>query len=93
MDYNDFSFDIRTVQGDIRLTPGDIQDLLNGDIEHIRIGNETILVKDFLMQDAYRMGADLFNPSTYQLITDEALKLQEAQYEIDEQAMKDTQQM
>ena len=45
------------------------------------------------MQDAYRMGADLFNPSTYQLITDEALKLQEAQYEIDEQAMKDTQQM
>ena len=93
MDYSDFTFHIRTVQGDIRLTPGDIRDLLNGDVEHIRIGNETILAKDFLMQDAYRMGADLFNPGTYQLITDEALKLQEAQYEIDEQVMEDTQQM
>lgn len=93
MDYSDFTFDIRTVHGDIRLTPGDIQDLLNGDVEHIRIGNKTMLAKDFLMQDAYRMGADLFNPGTYQLITDEAAEIQERQVMEEYQATHDTQQM
>ncbi len=92
-DYSDFSFMIRTVQGDIYLTPGDIQDLLNGDAEHIRIGDETIRTKDFLMQDAYRMQVDLFNPGTYQLITDEAFERQVQQTEIDEQIMQSTQQM
>lgn len=93
MDYSDWTFMVRTAQGDIRLTPGDIRDLLEGDVEHIRIGEKTILAKDFLMQDAYRMATDLFNPGTYQLITDEAFELQSYQAQHDDQAMNDTQQM
>lgn len=92
-DYSDFNFMIRTVQGDISLTPGDIQDLLNGDVEDIRIGDETIRAKDFLMQDAFRMQADLFHPDTYQLITDAAFELQQHQAQLDEQFEQDIQQM
>ena len=32
MDYSDCTIDVRTVQGDIRLTPGDIKDLLDNEV-------------------------------------------------------------
>lgn len=93
MDYSDCTIDVRTVQGDIRLTPGDIKDLLDNEFEHIRIGDETIPAKDFLMQDADRIQRDLFNPSVYRLITNEAFEMQEHPIEYSEPTANDSQQM
>lgn len=76
MDYSDCTIDVRTVQGDIRLTPGDIKDLLDNEFRHIRIGDETIPAKDFLMQDADRIQRDLFNPGVYRF-SPEAFEMQE----------------
>ena len=72
-------FNIRTVHGDIHLSPGDIKDIMEGSVERIRVGDTTMPINEFLMQDAYRIQPDIFNPNTYQLITDEALELQEQQ--------------
>ncbi len=93
MDYSDCTIDVRTVQGDIRLTPGDIKDLLDNEVEHIRIGDETIPAKDFLMQDADRIQRDLFNPGVYRLITNEAFEMQEHPIEYSEPTANDSQQM
>ena len=93
MDYSDCTIDVRTVQGDIRLTPGDIKDLLDNEVEHIRIGDETIPAKDFLMQDADRIQRDLFNPGVYRLITNEAFEMQEHSIEYSEPTANDSQQM
>ena len=86
-------FNIRTVHGDIHLTPGDIKDIMEGSVERIRVGDTTIPIKEFLMQDAYRIQLDIFNPNTYQLITDEALELQEQQTNNDDPVMQGMQQM
>ena len=80
MDYSDCTIDVRTVQGDIRLTPGDIKDLLDNEVEHIRIGDETIPAKDFLMQDADRIQRDPF-------------EMQEHPIEYSEPTANDSQQM
>ena len=78
---------------EIRLTPGDIKDLLDNEVEHIRIGDETIPAKDFLMQDADRIQRDLFNPGVYRLITNEAFEMQEHPIEYSEPTANDSQQM
>lgn len=84
-------FNIRTVYGDIHLTSCDIKDIMDGSVEKITIGNMTMPISDFLMQDAYKIQPDIFNPNTYQLITDDALEQQEHQAELDEQSMQNTQ--
>ena len=86
-------FNIRTIYGDIHLTPGDIKDIMDGSVERIRIGDTTMHINDFLMQDAYRVQPDIFNPNTYQLITDEALELQQQQANNDDPVMQGMQQM
>ena len=86
------NFNIRTMQGDIHLTPGDIKDIMDGSVERITVGKTTMPINDFLMQDAYRIQPDIFNPNTYQLITNDALEYQEQQSE-DEQVVMGTMQM
>lgn len=87
------SFNIRTVYGDIHLTPGDIKDIIEGSLERITVGDTTMPINDFLMQDAYKIQPDIFNPNTYQLITDEALERQEHQSELEEQSSQNMQTM
>lgn len=86
-------FNIRTVHGDIHLTPGDIKDIMDGSVETIRVGDTMMPIKEFLMQDAYLIQPDIFNPNTYQLITDEALELQEQQTNNADPVMQGMQQM
>ncbi len=93
MDYGDHTFMIRTTKGDIKLNPEDIKALLNGEMKEVQVGNETMSAQSFLMQDAYKMSADLFNPGTYQLITDEVAEIQEKQVMEEYNAMNATQQM
>lgn len=87
------NFMIRTVQGDVRLTPGDIKGLLDGSVDTILVGGHHIKAEDFLMQDAYHIQPDLFDRNTYQLITNEAKELQEHQSEDEDQSFQNTQQM
>lgn len=89
----DSDFNIRTIRGDIHLTPGDIKDILEGSVERIRVGDTTMSTNEFLMQDAYRIQPDIFNPNTYQMITNEALELQEQQENNDDPVMQGMQQM
>ena len=89
----DSNFMIRTVQGDVRLTPGDIKGLLDGSVDTIRVGGQHIKAEDFLMQDAYHIQPALFDRNTYQLITNEAKELQEHQSEDEDQSFQNTQQM
>ena len=89
----DSNFMIRTVQGDVRLTPGDIRDILNKEVERITVGGTSMPINDFLMQDAYHIQPDLFERNTFQLITNEAYELQEQQMEEgsqDSQGMQQT---
>ena len=89
--HQDSNFVIRTAQGDVRLTPGDIRDLLNKEVERITVGSTSLPINDFLMQDAYHIQPDLFERNTFQLITNEAYELQEQQIEgQDSQAMQQT---
>lgn len=90
--HQDANFVIRTAQGDVRLTPGDIRDLLNKEVERITIGSTSLSVNDFLMQDAYHIQPDLFERNTFQLITNEAYDLQEQQMESDDQDSQGMQQ-
>ena len=80
------------MQGDIHLTPDDIKDIMDGSVERITVGKTTIPINDFLMQDAYRIQPDIFNPNTYQLITNDALEYQEQQGD-EEQVVMGTMQM
>lgn len=86
-------FNIRTIHGDIHLSPGDIKDILEGSVEMIRVGDTTMSINEFLMQDAYRFQPDIFNPNTYQMITNDALALQGQQESDDDLVMQGIQQM
>ena len=57
------------------------------------LGDTTMPINEFLMQDAYRIQPDIFNPNTYQLITDEALELQEQQSNSGDPVMQGMQSM
>lgn len=89
----DSNFMIRTAQGDVRLTPGDIKGLLDGSKDTLLVGGQHMRAADFLMQDAYHIQPDLFERNTYQLITNEAEELQEQQTEDEDQSFQNTQQM
>lgn len=89
----DSNFMIRTAQGDVRLTPGDIKGLLDGSKDTLLVGGQHMKTADFLMQDAYHIQPDLFERNTYQLITNEAEELQEQQSEDEDQSFQNTQQM
>lgn len=89
----DSNFMIRTAQGDVRLTPGDIKGLLDGSKETLLVGGQHMKAADFLMQDAYHIQPDLFERNTYQLITNEAEELQEQMSEDEDQSLQNTQQM
>ena len=85
------TFTIRTVQGDVRLTPGDIRDLLNKEVERITVGSTSMPINDFLMQDAYYIQPDLFERNAYQLITNEAYEIQQ-QLDTEDQTVQGMQQ-
>lgn len=89
----DSNFMIRTAQGDVRLTPGDIKGLLDGSKDTLLVGGQHMRAADFLMQDAYHIQPDLFERNTFQLITNEAEELQEQQSEDEDQSFQNTQQM
>lgn len=89
----DSNFLIRTVQGDVRLTPGDIKELLDGSKNILLVGGQHMSAKDFLTQDAYHIQPDLFDRNTFHLITNEAEKLQEQQSADEDQSFQNTQQM
>ena len=76
---------IRTVQGDVRLHPKEIQALLDGSKETLLVGDMHMNACDFLMQDAYYIQPDLFERNTFQLITNEAYELQEQQMDSEDQ--------
>ncbi len=84
---------IRTAQGDVRLTPSDIKDLLDGNKDTLLVGGQRMRSTDFLMQDAYHIQPDLFERNTYRLITNEAEVLQEQQSGDEDQSFQNTQQM
>lgn len=88
----DANFAIRTVHGDVRLTPGDVKDILAKEVERITVGSTSMPINDFLMQDAYHIQPDLFERNTFQLITNEAYELQEQMEEEsqDSQGMQQT---
>lgn len=81
----DSTFMIRTVQGDVRLQPKEIQGLLDGSKETLLVGGMHMNASDFLMQDAYYIQPDLFERNTFQLITNEAYELQEQQMDSEDQ--------
>lgn len=89
----DSNFMIRTAQGDVRLTPSDIKDLLDGNKDTLLVGGQRMRSTDFLMQDAYHIQHDLFERNTYRLITNEAEELQEQQSGDEDQSYQNTQQM
>lgn len=89
----DSNFLIRTVQGDVRLTPDDIKGLLDGSKNTLLVGEQHMRAEDFLMQDAYHIQPDLFDRNTFQLITNEAEELQEQQNADEDQSFQNTQQM
>lgn len=72
MRHPDASFLIRTVWGDVRLTPDNIRGLLDGSTDTILVGGQHIQAREFLMQDAYCIQPDLFHRNTYQVITNDA---------------------
>lgn len=86
-------FNIRTIYGDIHLTPGDIQDIMEGSAERIAVGDTIMLLHDFLMQDASKIQTDFFNPNTFQLITNEAFKQLEKQSMLETQTAQEFQMM
>lgn len=79
------TFMIRTVQGDVRLHPKEIQGLLDGSNDTLLVGGMNMNANDFLMQDAYYIQPDLFERNTFQLITNEAYELQEQQMDTEDQ--------
>lgn len=81
----DANFMIRTVQGDVRLHPKEIQGLLDGSRDTLLVGGRHMKASDFLMQDAYYIQPDLFEKNTFQLITNEAYELQEQQMDTEDQ--------
>lgn len=89
----DANFMIRTAQGDVRLTPGDIKGLLDGSKDTLVVGGRRMKADDFLMQDAYHIQPDLLDRNTFQLITNEAEELLERQNEDEEQSFQSMQQM
>ena len=90
--HQDANFMIRTVQGDVRLTPKDIKGLLDGSKDTLLVGGQHMKASDFLMQDAYNIQPDLFEKNTFQLITNEAYELQEQQMESEDQDSQGMQQ-
>ena len=84
---------IRTVQGDVRLHPKAIQELLDGSKETLLVGGMYMKASDFLMQDAYYIQPDMFEKNTFQLITNEAYELQEQQMDTEDQDSPGMQQM
>lgn len=86
-------FNIRTIHGDIHLSPGDIKDIMEGSVERITVGDTIMPIDDFLMQDATKIQADFFNPNTFQLITNDAFEQQEQQSVLDEQTAQEFQMM
>lgn len=86
--YPDANFTIRTVQGDVQLTPDIIKGLLDGSVETILVGGQHINAEEFLMQDAYHIQRDLFDRNAYQLITNEAEAMLEQQAEAESQSMQ-----
>lgn len=86
-------FNIRTIHGDIHLSPGDIKDIMEGSVERITVGDTIMPIDDFLMQDASKIQADFFNPNTFQLITNDAFEQQEQQSVLDGQTAQDFQMM
>lgn len=91
--HSNSNFLIRTIQGDVRLTPGDIKGLLDGSKNTLLVGGQHMRAEDFLMQDAYHIQPDLFDHNTFQLITNEAEELQEQQNADEDQSFQNTQQM
>lgn len=89
----DSNFMIRTTQGDVRLTPGDIKGLLDGSKKTLLVGGRHMEARDFLAQDAYHIQPDLFEKNTFQLITNEAYEIQEQQMETEDQDSMGMQQM
>ena len=77
MTHPDASFTIRTVQGDVQLTPGITKGLLDGSIRTVTVGGQQMKAEEFLMQDACNIQRDLFNRDTYQVITNEAEAMME----------------
>jgi len=77
MTHPDASFTIRTVQGDVQLTPEITKGLLDGSIRTVTVGGRQMKAEEFLMQDAYNIQRDLFNRDTYQVITNEAEAMME----------------
>lgn len=73
----DASFTIRTVQGDVQLTPEITKGLLDGSISTVTVGGRQMNAEEFLMQDACNIQRDLFNRDTYQVITNEAEAIME----------------
>lgn len=86
-------FNIRTIHGDIHLSPGDIKDIMEGSVERITVGDTIMPIDDFLMQDATKIQADFFNPNTFQLITNDAFEQQEQQSVLNEQTAQEFQMM
>lgn len=86
-------FNIRTIHGDIHLSPGDIKDIMEGSVERITVGDTIMSIDDFLMQDASKIQADFFNPNTFQLITNDAFEQQEQQSVLDGQTAQEFQMM
>lgn len=77
MTHPDASFTIRTLQGDVQLTPAITKGLLDGSISSLTVGGQRMEAEEFLMQDAYNIQRDMFNRDTYQVITNEAEAMME----------------
>ena len=87
------AFDVKTKEGIIHLEPGDVEALLDGDVEVIRIGDTSVRVREFLEQEAHSMQRNLFANNTFMIITDEAEEIQRHQAMNEEESEGVTQQM
>lgn len=87
------AFDIKTKEGIIHLEPDDVDALLNGDVQVIRIGDTDVRVLEFMEQEAHSMQRNLFANNTFMIITDEAEEIQRHQAMNDDETEGITQQM